>query len=61
MNYSALALKIPKAEEFSAESPGAPDRYCRMSGGAPDMSGAPDQGTLWYAFSSLLGTQHWSF
>jgi hypothetical protein len=52
VNYSAPALKIPEAEEFSAESPGAPDRYCRMSGGAPDMSGAPDQGTLRYAFSS---------
>jgi hypothetical protein len=52
MNYSALALKIPEAEEFSAESPGAPDRYYRMSDGAPDMSGAPDQGTLRYVFSS---------
>ena len=52
VNYSAPALKIPEAEEFSAESPGAPDRYCRVSGGAPDMSGAPDQGTLRYAFSS---------
>jgi hypothetical protein len=54
VNYSAPALKIPEAEEFSAESPGAPDRYCGMSGGAPDMSGAPDQGTLRYAFSSLF-------
>jgi hypothetical protein len=25
VNYSAPALKIPEAEEFSAESPGAPD------------------------------------
>jgi hypothetical protein len=32
VNYSAPALKIPEAEEFSAESPGAPD----MSGGTPD-------------------------
>jgi hypothetical protein len=61
VNYSAPALKIPEAEEFSAESPGAPDRYCRVSGGAPDMSGAPDQGTLWYAFSSPFSTQRWSF
>jgi hypothetical protein len=63
VNYSAPALKIPEAEEFSAESlgasdrycimsGGASDRYCIMSGGAPDMSGAPDQGTLRYAFSS---------
>jgi hypothetical protein len=50
VNYSAPALRIPEAEEFSAESRGA-----------PDMSGAPDQGTLRYAFSSLLGTQQWSF
>jgi hypothetical protein len=42
VNYSASALKIPEAKEFSAESPGAPNRYCRMSGGAPDLSGAPD-------------------
>jgi hypothetical protein len=54
VNYSAPALKIPEAEEFIAESPGAPDRYCRMSGGAPDMSGAPVQGTLRYAFSSPI-------
>jgi hypothetical protein len=53
VNYSAPALKIPEAEEFSAKSPGAPDRYCRMSGGASDMSGAPDQGTLRYAFLAL--------
>jgi hypothetical protein len=52
VNYSAPAPKIPEAEEFSVESPGAPDTYCRMSGGAPDMSGAPDQGTLRYVFSS---------
>jgi hypothetical protein len=52
VNYSAPTLKIPEAEEFIVESPGAPDMYCRMSGGAPDMSGAPDQGILWYVFSS---------
>jgi hypothetical protein len=57
VNYSGVPLEIPEAEEFSVESPGAPDRYCRMSGGAPDMSGgapdmsgAPDQVTLRYAF-----------
>jgi hypothetical protein len=61
VNYSAPALRIPEAEESSAESPGAPDRYCRMSGGALDMSGAPDQGTLRYSFSSPFGTQRWSF
>jgi hypothetical protein len=32
VNYSAPALKIPEAEEFSAKSPGAP----YMSGGTPD-------------------------
>jgi hypothetical protein len=52
VNYSGVPLEIPEGEEFSAESPGAPDRYCRVSGGAPDMFGAPDQGTLRYAFSS---------
>jgi hypothetical protein len=52
VNYSGVPLEIPEGDEFSVKSPGAPDMYCRVSGGAPDMSGAPDQGTLRYAFSS---------
>jgi hypothetical protein len=31
MNYSALALKIPEAEEFWAKSPGAPDSPVRQT------------------------------
>jgi hypothetical protein len=31
VNYSAPALKIPEAEEFSEKSPGAPDSPVRQS------------------------------
>jgi hypothetical protein len=50
VNYSALALRIPEAEEFSAKSPGARD----PGGGATGQSGAPDQGAFRDAFSSLF-------
>jgi hypothetical protein len=42
VNYSIAPLRIPEGEEFSLESPGAPDivRWCT------GQSGAPDQGTL---------------
>jgi hypothetical protein len=50
VNYSAPTLKIPEAEEFSAESPGAPDIVRWHTG----QSGAPDQGVFRDAFSSLL-------
>ena len=53
VSYSAPALKIPEAEEFSAKSPSAPDTVrC-----ATRQSGAPDQEAFRDAFSS----QHWSF
>jgi hypothetical protein len=49
VNYSEAPLRIPEGEEFSLESPGAPDTVR----GAPDtvqwhtgQSGAPDHGTL---------------
>jgi hypothetical protein len=50
VNYSAPALKIPEAEEFSARSPGAPDTVRWHTG----QSGAPDQGAFRDAFSSLF-------
>ena len=43
MNYSEAPLDFLEGEEFSVKSPGA-----------PDMSGAPDQGTLRYPFALLL-------
>jgi hypothetical protein len=42
MNYSGAPLRIPEGEEFSFESPGAPDRVRWHTG----QSGAPDQGAL---------------
>jgi hypothetical protein len=50
VNYSALALEIPEAEEFSAKSPGAPDTVRCATG----QSGAPDQEAFRDAFSSLF-------
>ena len=50
MNYSAAPLKIPEGEEFSVDSPGAPDtvRWCT------GQSGAPDQGAFGCPFAPLF-------
>jgi hypothetical protein len=42
VNYSGAPLRIPEVEEFSLESPGAPDTVRWHTG----QSGAPDQGAL---------------
>jgi hypothetical protein len=57
VSYSAPALKIPEAEEFSAKSTGAPDTVRWHTG----QSGVPDHGAFRDAFSSLFLIQHWSF
>jgi hypothetical protein len=43
VNYSEAPLDFPEGDEFSVKSTGA-----------PDMSGALDQGTLRYPFALLL-------
>jgi hypothetical protein len=50
VNYSGAPLRIPEGEEFSLESPGAPDtvRWCT------GQSGAPDQGAFRVPFCSLV-------
>jgi hypothetical protein len=57
VNYSEAPLKIPKGEEFSLESPGAPDtvRWCT------GQSGAPDQGTLRLSLALFVEPISWSF
>jgi hypothetical protein len=42
VNYSEAPLRIPEGEEFSLESPGAPDTVRWHTG----QSGAPDQGAF---------------
>jgi hypothetical protein len=42
VNYSGAPLRIPEGEEFSLESPGAPDTVRWHTG----QSSAPDQGAL---------------
>jgi hypothetical protein len=42
VNYSEAPLRIPEGEEFSLESPGAPNTVRWHTG----QSGAPDQGAL---------------
>jgi hypothetical protein len=42
VNYSEAPLRIPEGEEFSLESPGAPDTVRWHT----EQSGAPDQGAL---------------
>jgi hypothetical protein len=36
VNFSRVAPGIPEGGKFESESPGAPDRYCALSGGTPD-------------------------
>jgi hypothetical protein len=57
VNYSEAPLRIPEGEEFSLESPGAPDtvRWCT------GQSGAPDQGAFSYPLLSLFEPFSWSF
>jgi hypothetical protein len=54
VNYSRVALEIPEGGEFESESPGAPDRYC-------SLSGAPDQGCLRLPLCSFIESKTWSF
>jgi hypothetical protein len=50
VNYIGAPLRFPEGEEFSSESPGAPDtvRWCT------GQSGAPDQGAFGYPLLTLL-------
>ena len=57
MNYSVAPLRIPEGEEFSLESPGAPDTIRWHTG----QSGAPDQGAFGYLLLSLIEPFSWSF
>jgi hypothetical protein len=56
MNYSEAPLRIPEGEEFSLESPGAPDTVRWHTG----QSGAPDQGTLRLSLALLVEPFSWS-
>jgi hypothetical protein len=50
VNYSGAALRFPEGEEFSLESPGAPDTVRWHTG----QSGALDQGAFGYPLLFLL-------
>jgi hypothetical protein len=57
VNYSGAPLRIPEGEEFSLESPGAPDTVWWHTG----QSGAPDQGTLRLSLALFVEPFSWSF
>jgi hypothetical protein len=57
VNYSEAPLRIPEGEEFSLESPGAPDTVRWHIG----QSGAPDQGTLWLSLTLFVEPFSWYF
>jgi hypothetical protein len=57
VNYSEAPLRIPEGEEFSLESPGAPDTIRWHTG----QSGAPDQGAFGCPLLSLFEPFSWSF
>jgi hypothetical protein len=46
--------RIPEGEELKSESPGAPDRYCSLSGGTPDSPVPQTRGALGCPFAPLL-------
>jgi hypothetical protein len=50
VNYSEAPLRLPEGEEFSLESPGAPDTVWWCTG----QSGAPDQGAFGCPFALLF-------
>jgi hypothetical protein len=50
VNYSEAPLRFPEGEEFSLESPGAPDTVRWHTG----QSGAPDQGAFGCPLLSLF-------
>jgi hypothetical protein len=50
VNYSGATLRFPEGEEFSLESPSAPDTVRWHTG----QSGAPDQGAFGYPLLFLL-------
>ena len=54
VNYSRVALEIPEGGEFKSESPGAPDRYCSLSGGTPDSPVRQTRGAFGCPFAPLL-------
>ena len=54
VNYSRVALEIPEGGEFESESPGAPDRYCSLSGGTPDSPVRQTRGAFGCPFAPLL-------
>ena len=56
VNYSRVALEIPEGGEFESESPGAPDRYCSLSGGTPDSPVRQTRGAFGCSFALLLNT-----
>jgi hypothetical protein len=57
VNYSGAPLRFPEGEEFSLESPGAPDTVRWHTG----QSGAPDQGAFGYPLLSSFELISWSF
>jgi hypothetical protein len=58
VNYSAPALDFPEGGELESEFPGAPDRYCSLSGGTPDspvrQTRVPSVAPLLLYFDSCL-------
>jgi hypothetical protein len=54
VNYSRVSLEILEGGEFESESPGAPDRYCLLSGGTPDSPVPQTMGAFGCPFAPLL-------
>jgi hypothetical protein len=56
VNYSAPALGFPERGEFESAFPGAPDRYCLLSGGTPDSPVRQTRGAFGCPFAPFILT-----
>jgi hypothetical protein len=54
VNYSAPASANSRGRRVESESPGAPDRYCSLSGGTPDSPVRQTRGALGCPYAPLL-------
>jgi hypothetical protein len=64
VNYSGAPLRFPEGEEFSSESPGAPDTvrwHTGQSGGTPDSPVRQTRAAFGCPLLSLFEPISWSF
>ena len=54
VNFSGATSHFPEGGEFESEFPGAPDRYCSLSGGTPDSPVRQTRGAFGCPFAPFF-------